>query len=308
LKDDFLSGEPIAKRRIYTGARPWHKVRVNLSVIIPAHNKAASLDRLLKSLDLSHMKTPDECVVVDDGSVPAQRDEIKRIVTRLAGEGVPIRRVRHETARGVCGARNAGVQAASGSLLCFFDHDMCVAPGYLERCREIHEAHPEILVLNGLSEPGRNDIYSRYWHYYYAAAFNRPHSGPFYTIDRISPGVLSVKRALLERVHPLWDESLTTREDFDLWLRLRALEIPVYKCDELIGRHFGPETLRAFVYQRNWYARAEIQLRRKYGTTTELLAEEARLIPPDRLEFFPLKLAARIGRFFDPDLRRGRVT
>lgn len=281
---------------------------MNISVIVSAYNKAASLDRLLVSLDLAHMETPDECIVVDDGSRPAQRDEIQRIVGRLAGEGIPIRLVRHETTRGVCGARNAGVQAASGGLLCFFDHDMCAAPGYLNRCREIHEHHPEILVLNGRSEPGRNDIYSRYWHYYYAAAFNRSDAGPLYTVERISPGVLSIKRALLEKVHPLWDESLTTREDFDLWLRLRALGIPVYKSDELVGRHFGPETLRAFVSQRNWYARGEIQLRKKYGTTGELLAEEARLIPPDRMEFLPLKLAARFGRFFDPSLRRGRVT
>lgn len=257
---------------------------MNLSIVIATRNRPESLRRLTTALATQRGAPDAECIVVDDGSRAAD-------AVREAAGGARILRL--DPPRGVCVARNAGIAAATGDVLCFFDDDIIPDAGYLARCRQVHEEHPEVLVLNGLQRPARSDLYAQYWHYYYAAAFNRADAGPLYPVERISPGTLSIKRALLDRVDPLFDPAVEPREDFNLWWLLHDLGIPVYKSDELTAKHDYRASLLSFLNARLWYQRGETALRRKHGAE-KVAAEEARLLPPNRLRFLPLQLLVRI--------------
>ena len=52
----------------------------------------------------------------------------------------------------------------------------------------------------------------------------------------LASGHFALKREVLDRLgEPLFDAALQRREDFDLYLRLRARGVEVYKCDRIVA-------------------------------------------------------------------------
>ena len=94
-----------------------------LSVVMPAHNAAATLPAVLAALATQSLDDAFEVVVVDDGST-----DDTAAIARAAGA----RCVVHECSRGRSAARNAGAAVAAGDTLLFIDSD-CVplAPTFL---------------------------------------------------------------------------------------------------------------------------------------------------------------------------------
>lgn len=91
-----------------------------LSVVIPAHNEAENLPRLLEEIRISLAKMESyEVVVVDDGSsdrTPAALDEIQSDFRQL-------RIVRHAASCGQSTALMTGVDAATGDIIATLDGD-----------------------------------------------------------------------------------------------------------------------------------------------------------------------------------------
>ena len=96
---------------------------VQVSVVIPVRDGAASLPALLSSLSAQTLPRESfEVVVVDNAS----RDETAAIADRWGATVV------HEPVPNRAGARNAGVAAAAADVIAFTDVDCVAAPGWLE--------------------------------------------------------------------------------------------------------------------------------------------------------------------------------
>lgn len=97
---------------------------LNFSVVIPAYNREATLERCIQSaLDQSHK--PLEILVVDDGS----KD---RTAELAAGFGGVVRVIQQANA-GAPSARNHGVREARGEWIAFLDSDDYWEPLHLQR-------------------------------------------------------------------------------------------------------------------------------------------------------------------------------
>src|SRR6185436_15848936 len=111
---------PRATRRGGGGMNPY------LSVIVPAHNSVAVLDRCLTALASSGLPRESwELIVVDDGSTDATELVAARyadVAVRLAGNP-----------HGPAYARNRGAEASRGEVLVFVDADVVVHPDTLAR-------------------------------------------------------------------------------------------------------------------------------------------------------------------------------
>jgi len=94
------------------------------SIVIPVYNRARIVSRALDSC-LSQDFYNFEIVVVDDGSTDGSREVVERY------NNVRIRLVCHGQNRGVCPARNTGVDAAKGEWIIFLDSDDELLPGAL---------------------------------------------------------------------------------------------------------------------------------------------------------------------------------
>jgi glycosyltransferase involved in cell wall biosynthesis len=167
-----------------------------LSFVIPARNEEALIGEVLEAIllsvarasgvsrgDLWLPQTSFEVIVADDGS----GDGTAAIVGRFADAG-GVRLVR--CAGGTCAAaRNAGVVASSGRVLCFVDADTIVPENAVERILERHELEGRCLVLYRLAsrEPGlRAWLWWTFWGLARRLPLARAKSMPaFMSCDRV---------------------------------------------------------------------------------------------------------------------------
>ena len=95
------------------------------SVIVPCWNVQQWVEDAIRSV-LGGTFCDFEIVAVDDGST----DATGAILDRMASADARVRVV-HQTNRGLCGARNSGLDAAKGKFVFFLDGDDTFAPDFL---------------------------------------------------------------------------------------------------------------------------------------------------------------------------------
>lgn len=107
--------------------------RVKLSVIIPAYNASEYIECCLQSLMRQSVPQQElEILVVNDGST----DNTKEIVTALA-VGNPHIHLINQANKGNGGARNTGIDHATGSYIYFLDSDDYIANDTLKKLLDL---------------------------------------------------------------------------------------------------------------------------------------------------------------------------
>jgi peptidoglycan/xylan/chitin deacetylase (PgdA/CDA1 family) len=183
---------------------------VNVSVIIPAYNAAATIAETLESL--LGQSSPDwQAIVVNDGST----DE-----TAAVAEGFVEREARIQLVTQVQGgeaaARNTGIGLARCDWLLFLDSDDWILPHYLERMTGVLESDPRLdLVHCGWIRVAPDGQLS-------AEIYCLEPDHVFAASTRYCPFAVHaciVRRSLVEAVGG-FDTSLRTCSDWDLWQRI----------------------------------------------------------------------------------------
>ena len=113
-----------------------------VSVVVPTHDRADLLPRLLRSV-LGQQDVDLELVVVDDGS----SDHTPQVLSRCTDPRLRVLRL--EPSRGVAAARNAGTAAARGRWVAWCDDDDVWAPAKLALQLQALSASPGALWSNG---------------------------------------------------------------------------------------------------------------------------------------------------------------
>lgn len=155
-----------------------------------------------------------EYLIVDDGST----DETEQIVRDYAARDPRIRLVSGGH-RGSSAARNLGIQQARGTYLAFLDGDDRWHPQFLARCvRELTEAPGHVGVVFCQSRV-MNEAGNVYW--------RRHRRAGDYDLSRLlitdnptaNGSVLCIRRECFEDAG-LFDESLASSVDLEMWLRI----------------------------------------------------------------------------------------
>lgn len=184
-----------------------------VSVIIPAHDNAATLGRTITCLQ-DQSRADWEAIIACDGSTARTID----VADRAAANDPRIRVLRLDHG-GVSRARNAAIRESKGKWLLFLDADDTVATDFMAHMLQKAQAQPvpDIVACgyNRIDELGR------------VSARFRP-----LPLDRDAlavcvagpPGPIHGFLASRERVIAVggFDETLVTNEDWDLWLRIAA--------------------------------------------------------------------------------------
>jgi GT2 family glycosyltransferase len=99
-----------------------------ISVVTPTFQRPAEVVGLLENLSRQTL-LPDEVILVD--GAPREEKRTEENVARLI-EGLPFRCRYIRNARGTAIQRNAGIDAASGSLVAFIDDDVRLEPDFFK--------------------------------------------------------------------------------------------------------------------------------------------------------------------------------
>jgi glucosyl-dolichyl phosphate glucuronosyltransferase len=114
---------------------------MNLSIIIPTHNRADSLKTTLESLVALQGEAQFEIVVVDNNS----SDHTKTVVQSFSN----FTKYVFEPKTAFTRARHAGSENASGDVLLYLDDDVIVQRGSLRKIVEIFQGYPDCGVIAG---------------------------------------------------------------------------------------------------------------------------------------------------------------
>jgi glycosyltransferase involved in cell wall biosynthesis len=184
-----------------------------VSVIIPAYNAAAYIKETLDSV-FAQTYQSFEIIVVNDGSpdTPALEEVLLPYRDRIV--------YLTQENRGLSGARNTGLRAATGSMVALLDADDIWLPDYLEQQTTFLRQHPEydLVYCNALFFG--ESIYDG--KKYMNVCLSEGEATSAAIISRRCHVFVSVtaRTEILKRFG--FDESLRSCEDFDCWLRFTA--------------------------------------------------------------------------------------
>ena len=121
---------------------------MDISVIVPTLNRAASVDALLRDLVCQTGAATFEVLVVDNGS----SDDTARVVQRHVDRDARVRYVL-ERRPGASHARNAGIARAAAPILAFIDDDVRPRHDWVASIAAAFAARPDIDCFGGRVEP-----------------------------------------------------------------------------------------------------------------------------------------------------------
>ena len=179
-----------------------------VSIIIPAYNQGHYLGAALRSV-LSQTFHDYEAIVVDDGST----DDTPQVAGAFTDPRI---RYARQDNRGLSGARNAGIRQATGEFISFLDSDDLFLPEKLALMVEALRAQPRYGMVAGqaiiIDEHG-HPTGKRF-------TTMLPEDGAQLLLwNPLHVGSVLVRRVWLDRAG-LFDETLRSYEDWDMWLRL----------------------------------------------------------------------------------------
>lgn len=254
----LVAGEPavlraVGRRAVASGLAhpaPTTRRRPEVTVVVPACDRAVELDRCLAAL----AGTP--VIVVDDGSLDPS--SVARVVSRRGA-----RLVRQDVNTGPAGARNTGLAEVPTPLVAFVDSDVEVPAGWLDSLVG-HFDDPAVAAVapRVAAETGPSSLQR------YAAARGPLDLGPHRA--RVAPGqrVAYVPTAalLLRRgAVTAFDAALRYGEDVDLVWRLVDDGWTVRYDPGVVVLHHGPPDWPAWLGRRYRYGTSAGPLAARHG-------------------------------------------
>ena len=218
---------------------------IRLSVVIPCYNNRDTLSQLLEAFSEETWEHGWELIVADNGSTDGSTD----VAAGFSGRVSNLRVIDASANRGSSYARNVGLEAARGDLVCFCDADDLIAPGWVAAvgralirhdfiaCRqEAFKLNPAWLAeARGATQ---SEGLSTLWYPPYL-----PHAGAC---------GMGAKRAHLLTVGG-FDPSLPICQDTDLAVRLQKSGVALaFVPDAVIHIRFRDSMRGVFRQSRRW--------------------------------------------------------
>jgi GT2 family glycosyltransferase len=218
----------------------------SISVVVPMHQAAAYLDRVLPPLVRAlEERRVAEVIVVDDGSTDGGPDRGREAGLTLLSTG---------GRKGPACARNVGARAATGEVVLFLDSDVVMHDDVPERVAAAFAPRPDVVAVFGAYDdrpaaPGAVSRYRNLLHHYVHAT----HAGEAATFWA---GCGAVRRDRFLAAGGFDEERYAqpSVEDIELGYRLRRGGGRIVLAPEIQGTHLKrwtfPSMLRTDVLRR----------------------------------------------------------
>lgn len=218
-----------------------------VSIIIPVYNRILPLERALKSVQQQTFKDFN-VIVVDDHST----DDIQSVIKECNLSYMKT------VGKGVSAARNTGIRSSQSEFIAFLDSDDEWLPTKLEKQIQFLSEHPELSIVH------TNETWIRNGQQVKQGQKHQKSGGRIFSqctdLCLIAPSSILVRRSLFDKVG-LFDENFPVCEDFDLWLRITALQDIGFLSDPLVIKYGGHNDQLSMQYHSMdlWRVRALVK-------------------------------------------------
>ncbi len=190
-----------------------------VSVIIPAYNYAHYLPFTLDSV-VEQTLSDWECLIIDDGSTDNTKDVAEKYT-------VADRRIKYfyKANGGLSSARNYGLQIAQGKYVIFLDADDMLENNNLKHLSEFLENQNGNNAVFGKFVKFYDDGTSEYpWYqeYNYREGLQTDFHSRLVEKNSLPPCAPLSPLSIIKEHNLTFDESLTSYEDWDFWLKLSS--------------------------------------------------------------------------------------
>ncbi|MDD5111503.1 MAG: glycosyltransferase [Candidatus Altiarchaeota archaeon] len=218
---------------------------LRISVVIPAHNEAASIEKCVKSV-LEQDYPNREVIVVNDGSMDRTSDIAKSLQVRV---------IDFKEGHSAAFARNAGAKEATGGILYFLDGDAFLADRtYLSKMADDFNEADAVGVRAVPDKPSTfiqaclGVVYSQVGYVMEKRIIaNAPESDQ-------ARGFWAVRRDVFQRLGG-FDEKIFYYEDRDLHNRFFAAGYKTLYDPRLVIHSIDPKNWGEFIRQSSWNGR-----------------------------------------------------
>ena len=207
-----------------------------VSVVIPTFNRENFIKQCVVSA-LQQSKTPDEVIVVDDGSSDKTWDILRALgFSNSEDKGNSLRYI-FQRNKGVSAARNLGIKASKYNYIAFLDSDDLWLEKKLEKQISSLESQSTRYRLSHT-----NEIWVRNGVRVNAGLKHEKRGGDIFIqclkLCCISPSSSLVDRSVFDDFG-FFDENLPACEDYDFWLRFCAFEDVHFVNEYLLIKNGG---------------------------------------------------------------------
>jgi len=250
-----------------------------VSVIIPTHNRAECLRSAITSV-LNQTFQNFEIIVIDDAS----RDHTQEVIADLNNARIKV--IHNQVSKGAAGSRNIGIMKSSGEYVAFLDDDDEWLPEKLKIQTYLLDSSPPEVggVCTGrfIIEKTDGRVLSMY----------NPEISDLSKGNFITTSSLLLRRDCFEKCG-LFDESMPTCSDYDMWIR--------------ISKHFSFKIIKNALVNYSIHEDRLTSNYEKRARGLEILVEKHDdFFKKDYMEYSLLCLDLGVAYCYTGELRKGR--
>lgn len=182
-----------------------------VSVIIPSYNSEKTIARCLRSLRAQTFSEPFEVIVAD-----SSQDKTPEIIKK---EFSDVKLIRFDQKTDPGSARNAGIKASRGDIICLIDSDCEAAPDWLEQLVSVHR-HYDYEAIGGSVENANDQFNNVAWAGYMAEFREFLPQYPPSEREHIPTCNISYKRRVFDKIG-FFNPHYYPQEDLEFNYRLR---------------------------------------------------------------------------------------
>ncbi len=196
---------------------------IKISVVMPSYQSALFIHKTLQSI-VEQTVIPSQVIIIDDGSTDNTCSIIEEFSKTYPELNIELIRRSH---KGPGAARNIGVRGATSEWIAFLDSDDFWFPNKLEIClqaiRENQQSNFFCHNENMIAEDGSTTLldYSRLY------SAEKPLTEQLFKINLFSTSAVVCKRDNILNVGG-FDETLSSAQDYELWLRMSPQILPYF--------------------------------------------------------------------------------
>jgi lipopolysaccharide/colanic/teichoic acid biosynthesis glycosyltransferase/glycosyltransferase involved in cell wall biosynthesis len=224
---------------------------VDISVVVPARNAAGVIIDCIQALKNQQLGQPFEVIVVNDGSSDNTAD---------LAEAAGVRVIRHDVKKGAAAARNSGINAATGDIICFTDADCKPKENWLEQILQPF-ADQEIIGAKGTYATKQREVIARFVQIEYEDKYDLLLTQE--RINFIDTYSAAYRRQILV-ANDGFDEQIFYVEDQELSFRLAARGYQMVFQPDAIVYHLHSSNLSSYFRKKFMIGYWKAQILRRF--------------------------------------------